>query len=467
MATPMPRLPPVTKARLWVEGPLTFSLPSVQDPRCAVQPTAAAYGTACRVFCNAAAHHADRATVDAIDPRASGASRRLFGHNAAMSAPAALDMLAALVRSPSVSCTSAALDRSNLGVIHHLAEWLEDLGFTSRIVTLPDKPGKANLIAKLGSGEGGLVLAGHTDTVPYDERWSSDPFSLTERDGRLYGLGTCDMKGFFPIALDAARRFPPGKLAKPLTIVATSDEESSMAGAQHLVATGEPKADFALIGEPTDLVPVFAHKGFAMLSIALTGASGHSSDPGLGRNALEAMHSVMSELMAFRGELARQHSNAGFAVAVPTLNLGCMRAGDNPNRICGHAELQIDLRILPGMSYPEVIGELRQRLQRVADCHGNEIVVTPLSTPVPPFETPKSGWLVRRLVALTGTPAGAVAFGTEAPFFSALGCETAVFGPGSIAQAHQPDEYLDASRIAPAVEVVSALIRDVCVDGAA
>ena len=386
----------------------------------------------------------------------------------AMPPPRLIDMLAALVKSPSVSCTSAALDRSNLGVINHLAAWLEDLGFATNVIELPGKPGKANLIAKLGTGEGGLVLAGHTDTVPCDDAlWAQDPFTLRERDGKLYGLGTCDMKGFFPIVIEAARRFDARTLKKPLTVVATSDEESSMAGAQLLVARGEPKSDFALIGEPTDLTPVYAHKGFAMLSIVLTGASGHSSDPALGHNALDAMHCVMSELITFRGELARKHKNAGFAVSVPTLNLGCLRAGDNPNRICGHAELQIDLRILPGMSYDDVIGALAQRLTAIADSHHNRIAVRALSTPVPPFQSRKDGWLVKRLEALTQKPAGAVAFGTEGPFFSQLGCETAVFGPGHIGQAHQPDEFLDAAKIAPAVDVVTRLIDDVCVREAA
>jgi len=382
----------------------------------------------------------------------------------AMPAPSLLDMLTVLVKSPSVSCTSAALDRSNLGVINLLAGWLEDLGFATNVIELPGKPGKANLIAKLGAGDGGLVLAGHTDTVPYDDAlWSQDPFTLDERDGRLYGLGTCDMKGFFPIAIEAARQFSARALKKPLIVVATSDEESSMAGAQLLVARGEPKADFALIGEPTDLVPVYAHKGFAMLSIELTGASGHSSDPKLGHNALDAMHCVMSELITFRGELARNHQNPGFAVSVPTLNLGCLNAGDNPNRICGHAELQIDLRILPGMKYDEIIGAIEQRLKMIAESHHNRIVVRALSTPVPPFESRKDGWLVKRLEALTHNTAGAVAFGTEGPFFSALGCETAIFGPGHIGQAHQPDEFLDAAKIAPAVDVVTHLIQEVCV----
>ena len=142
-------------------------------------------------------------------------------------------MLQSLIETPSVSCTSAALDQSNIAVINELATWLESLGFKTPVQPLPNAPGKANLIATLGSGTGGLVLAGHTDTVPYDDaHWSQSPFALTERDGRLYGLGACDMKGFFPIAIEAARQFEGATLKAPLTIVATSDEESSMAGAR-------------------------------------------------------------------------------------------------------------------------------------------------------------------------------------------------------------------------------------------
>ncbi len=380
-----------------------------------------------------------------------------------MRIPNLLEMLKVLVGSPSVSCTSAAHDQSNLGVIHHLADWLASLGFTTEVMPLPDKPGKANLVAQIGQGPGGLVLAGHTDTVPFDQRrWSHDPFQLDERDGRFYGLGTSDMKGFFPIAIEAARKYVTAKLERPLLIVATSDEESSMAGAKALVECGRPKADYAIIGEPTGLVPVYAHKGFMMLSIRLTGASGHSSDPGLGRNALDAMHCAMGELLSFRAALAAKHRNPAFEVAVPTLNLGCLSAGDNPNRICASAELQIDLRLLPGIDGDEVVAELARRLERSAESHGVEVDVSPVSTPVPPFATPRDSRLVRTLEELSGKSAGTVAFGTEGPFLQQLGMETVVFGPGAIDQAHQPDEFLAADRIAPAVEVLSGAIERIC-----
>ena len=198
-----------------------------------------------------------------------------------------------------------------------------------------------------------------------------------------------------------------------------------------------------------------------MMSITLQGASGHSSNPELGRNALDAMHAVMSELIAFRTELGNKWQNPGFEVQVPTLNLGCMHAGDNPNRICDHAELQIDLRLLPGMDINDTYSELKQRVGAVAERFG-----TPLSvkrfTDVPAFETPVDASLVKYLEATTGNSAGTVAYGTEGPFFNALGMETVVFGPGSIDQAHQPNEYLDHDQIKPAVNVLSNLIAHYC-----
>ena len=164
-------------------------------------------------------------------------------------------MLNQLVAEPSISSTTADIDRSNLRVIEHLANWLDDLGFSTEIMPLPERPDKANLIATLGANgkphPGGLVLAGHTDTVPVDEAlWQSDPFQVRDSNQRFYGLGSCDMKGFFPVALHAAAEFAEKNLAAPLTIVATSDEESSMAGARHLVANGIPKPITPLSANP-------------------------------------------------------------------------------------------------------------------------------------------------------------------------------------------------------------------------
>jgi len=375
-------------------------------------------------------------------------------------------MLARLVGLPSVSSTRAELDQGNLEVINALGNWLEPLGFVTEVIPLPDKPGKGNLIARLGSGDGGLVLAGHTDTVPFDpELWNSDPFALKATDDAWFGLGACDMKGFFPLAIEAASQFRRSQLKAPLILVATSDEESSMAGARLLAERGEPSAARAIIGEPTGLTPVFAHKGIMMLSICLQGASGHSSDPDLGNNALDAMHAVMSELLSLRQELAAKNRNPAFHVQVPTLNLGCLHAGDNPNRICGHAELQIDLRLLPGMDAEATEETLRTRVEAVAERFGTACSIRPFYPPLPAFATDPAGELVKSLTSLSGQPPRSVGFGTEGPFFQSLGMETVVFGPGSIDQAHQPNEFVSRAQIAAGREILGACIERFCVRG--
>lgn len=378
-----------------------------------------------------------------------------------MRSPDLRQMLSALVASPSVSCTDPRLDQGNRGVIDLLAGWLIDLGFVCEIQEVA--PGKANLIATLGQGPGGLVLAGHTDTVPWDQgKWRFDPFTLSEADGRLYGLGTADMKGFFPLAIEAARAFLDQPLKAPLIILATCDEECSMAGARALVEAGKPAARFAVIGEPTSLRPLRMHKGVMMERVVIEGRAGHSSDPSLGANALEAMNAVMNELLAFRGELQARWRNPAFTVPVPTLNLGCIHGGDNPNRICPHCELQFDLRPLPGMDMDELREQIRSRLAPLAAPHRVRLTVEPIYAGTPAMETPADSPLVRIAERLTGHAAEAAAFGTEAPFFRQLGMDALIFGPGGIEQAHQPDEFIPLDSIRPTVEVLQGLIREFC-----
>lgn len=377
--------------------------------------------------------------------------------------PDILTMLAELISSPSVSCTHEALDQSNLGVIEKLESWLSDLGFKTEVMPVPGAPNKANLIATLGSGPGGLVLSGHTDTVPCnDELWSSDPFRLTERDNRFYGLGTCDMKGFFPLAITAAKAFLDKPLQQPLIILATADEESSMNGARALAEAGRPKARYAVIGEPTGLRPVYMHKGMMMETIRVKGSAGHSSDPSLGANALEAMHSVLGKLIDFRHELQREHQNSNFAVSVPTLNLGCVHGGDNPNRICGHCDLEYDLRPLPGMNINNLRESVAKRVKPLEDQFGVTITTEALFPGIPPFENDANSELVSTAEKLTGYTAQTVAFGTEAPFLQQLGMDTIVMGPGSIDQAHQPDEYLAFDQIKPTVAILEQMIVKYC-----
>lgn len=374
-----------------------------------------------------------------------------------------IQQLRQLVATPSVSSTDPAWDQGNRAVIDLLASWLADLGFRTEIQPVSADGSKANLIATLGSGPGGLVLAGHTDTVPFDEgRWHSDPLGLSERDQRLYGLGSTDMKGFFPLAIAAASAFRDTPLKHPLIVLATADEESSMNGARALVEAGRPKARAAIIGEPTSLVPVRMHKGIMMEAVQITGRAGHSSNPALGNSALEGMHTVMGDLMTYREGLRERFSNDFFDVAWPTLNLGCIHGGDSPNRICGQAELHFDLRMTPAGNNDAVREEIAQRLSRIARERSLDIKMRSLVNDISPFEQAADSDLVRLAERLTGHRAEAAAFATEAPFLQALGMETIVMGPGSIDRAHQPDEYLELDQIQPCIALLQQCIRHYC-----
>ncbi|MCC6874846.1 MAG: acetylornithine deacetylase [Sandaracinaceae bacterium] len=383
-----------------------------------------------------------------------------------MSGPPLREAIERLIATPSVSAVDPARDQGNRGLVEMLGGWLAEDGFAVEILPLPgDESRKANLIATRGRGEGGLVLAGHTDTVPFDEgRWSSDPFRATERDGKLYGLGTSDMKSFLALAMEAARSFDERELRRPLVILGTADEESGMDGARALVAAGKPRARHAVIGEPTGLRPVRMHKGCAMERLELTGKSGHSSDPRHGISALDAMHDAIGELMAVREELARAHRRDELEPPVPTLNLGRIEGGDNPNRICASCTLDYDVRLLPGMRMDAVRSAILSRVQERLRGRGVGIRSRALVTEVEPFETDPSAALVRAAEALTGHAAEAVSFGTEAPFLTELGAQTIVLGPGDIAVAHQPDEHLPLDRIEPMLSILRSLIRRFCVE---
>ena len=379
-----------------------------------------------------------------------------------------MSMLHQLIAIPSMSSVNPSFDTSNRAVIDLLACWYEALGFTVQVMPLPRQPHKANLIATIGPAQEhgknqGIMLAGHTDTVPCEEKfWRFHPFRLTEQENRLYGLGTTDMKSFFALIIEAFKRFDASRFKQPLVVLATADEESSMEGAAMLIQETSLPVRSAVIGEPTGLKPVNAHKGMIMNGIRLIGRGGHSSNPALGVSALEGMHLVIGEILAWRRELQSRYCNPLFEVDVPTLNLGHIHGGDNPNRICGQCELQIDLRPLPGMQLDALRGELAARLEQLLDKSELKLELIPSFAGIPAMETDADAAIVRTAEALTGYPAGAVAFGTEAPYLNRLGAESIILGPGDIDQAHQPDEYLGLERIQPMIDILQQLIKRFC-----
>ncbi len=382
-----------------------------------------------------------------------------------LKSPSQFEMLKTLIACPSVSSNHSHLDNSNLEVINYLAEWLENLGFNIDIQCLPGQPGKANLIARIGEGDNGLVLSGHTDTVPCDESlWTVNPFQLSESAGRYYGLGSSDMKSFFALVIESLGDLNIKHLKKPLTILATADEESSMAGAKAILKGQSKLGDYCLIGEPTYLKPVRQHKGIYMESIRLSGKSGHSSDPALGRSALEGMHEVIQALIDYRDKLGSQFVNQEFAIPTPTLNLGHIHGGDNPNRICGQCELHYDLRILPDMHIEKVKNNLHDIVSSIAQRRNLQCHFTSLFDGTPALSTSPDSTIVRLAEKLTNTRSSAVVFATEGPYFSQMGMETIVLGPGNIEVAHQPDEYVEKQQLQHAVVLYKNLIREICFD---
>ncbi len=377
-----------------------------------------------------------------------------------MQLPSFLEVYESLISTSSISSTDSRWDEGNEEVINKLADWCSALGFQVDVVQVA--PGKQNLIAKMGEGEGGLLLSGHSDTVPFDEgRWNYNPHALTQANNRFYGLGTADMKGFFAFILEAVKKVDWSKQKKPLYILATCDEETTMLGARHFTQNTPFKPDYCIIGEPTSLVPVRGHKGHVANAIRVTGKSGHSSNPALGVNAIEIMHEVLYALMQLRDKLIKEYHHPGFDIPNPTLNLGHIHGGDSPNRICGCCELHYDVRPLPGISLDGLDNLLRNALTHVQEKWPNRIEIEALHEPIPGYECEHGHPFVAGISDISGQEAQTVNYCTEAPFLQEV-CPTLVLGPGSIDQAHQPDEFLAFEFIDPTISLLSKAMYKYC-----
>ncbi|SHO57709.1 acetylornithine deacetylase [Vibrio quintilis] len=377
-----------------------------------------------------------------------------------MQFPKFKEIYSELISTSSISSSDSRWDEGNQEVITKLANWLNHLGFDVRVDDVA--PGKQNLIARKGEGEGGLLLSGHSDTVPFDQgRWDYDPHVLTEDDQRFYGLGTADMKGFFAFIIEAVRHTEWQKQQKPLYILATCDEETTMAGAQHFTRHTPYQPDYCIIGEPTSLIPVYAHKGHVANAIRVTGKSGHSSNPAFGVNAIEVMHEILFEMMKLRDRLIKDYHHPGFEIPSPTLNLGHIHGGDSANRICGCCELHYDVRPLPGMSLEGLEQLLRESLREVQAKWPGRIEMQPLHDSIPGYECKKDHPFVTEISQLAGHEAHSVNYCTEAPYLQQL-CPTLVLGPGSIEQAHQPNEFLSFEYIDPTIRLLSQAIQKYC-----
>jgi acetylornithine deacetylase len=359
---------------------------------------------------------------------------------------------------------------SNLEMIHFVEDYLRGHGIESTLV-FNDDESKANLVATIGpaASRGGIVLSGHSDVVPVDgQTWSTEPFRVVERDGRLYGRGTCDMKGFLAVALALVPEFKERALRSPVHLVLTYDEETDCSGAarlmQALPETGlAPRA--VIIGEPTEMRIINAHKGQCTLETVIVGREAHSSATHLGVNAID----VAAQLIAFLAALSKEMESLpspldGMTPPFSTINVGTITGGQQFNIVPAACRFEWEIRAVPGHDAEEIIARFEAHAaDLLAGMHGKfpgaaiDTTVTCANAPFVPEDDSPAETLVKSLVGTN--EAGAIAFGTEAPCYQQAGLSVVVFGPGSIDQAHKPDEYIALDQVDACVAFMRRLME--------
>ena len=347
---------------------------------------------------------------------------------------------------------------SNLELIRFVEDYLGSHRVASTLLFNDDRS-KANLVASVGpdTAQGGVVLSGHSDVVPVDgQDWSTDPFRMLERDGKLYGRGTCDMKGFLGIVLALVPEFQACDLRAPVHIVLTYDEETDCSGAARLMQalpdTGlAPRA--VIIGEPTEMRIANAHKGQCSLETVVIGREAHSSLPHLGVNAVD----IAARLIAYLASMSAEFESLPFSMdgvvpPVSTINVGTIKGGQQFNIVPAECRFEWEIRAVPGHDPEAIIARFNSHadslLAQMCDACPEAAIRTTVTSSSAPF-VPEDDSPAETLVkSLAGTnEAGAIAFGTEAPCYQQAGMSVVVFGPGSIAQAHKPNEYITLEQI--------------------
>ena len=347
---------------------------------------------------------------------------------------------------------------SNLALIDWVQGYLAGHGIESRRI-VSDDGAKANLLATVGPAvAGGVVLSGHTDVVPVaGQAWTSDPFALVERGGRLFGRGACDMKGFIALALAAAPDFLAAGLKRPAHLAFSYDEEIGCFGAPAMIAViGRelPAPALVVVGEPTSMEVVSGHKGVVVWRVTVTGREAHSSRTDLGVSAVMGAARLMGELAAVAERLTREADpHSIFLPKGPTLTIGTVAGGTAGNILARRCTFGFDLRGLPDDRSREALGgffDLARRVDAEIKARAPEggVVIEQLAD-VPPLRADPASEaeaFVRRLAGDNG-PARAAAFASEAGQFQGAGLPAVLCGPGSIDQAHQPDEYVDVAQM--------------------
>jgi acetylornithine deacetylase len=369
----------------------------------------------------------------------------------------ATEILLDLIAIPSVSSSS------NRAVIDYARERLRPTQWETRTFSYVDRNGieKVNLIAvpkkRTEQEPVELALVCHTDTVPFPDDW---PEAVHPKviDGRIYGRGACDVKGFLACILAALEGIEIS--AQSLAVVLTADEEIGCVGAKRLLAERQIQARYAVVGEPTQLHPVIAGKGYALGEVVVRGKAVHSAFPQAGRSAILDAATLIDCIRAIERQAATQRHER-FDPPFTTINIGTIAGGTAKNIVPEECRFLVEWRPVPGQSEHWIADLIREELARAHNGDPGLQATFEAMRVDPGFETSGESELVRQLEGLSGNPAQTVAFGTEAPYLKKLGAETVVFGPGDMKTAHSSNENVPIAELGPCVGILGSLIEKI------
>jgi acetylornithine deacetylase len=364
------------------------------------------------------------------------------------------EILADLVRIDSVS------SRSNEEIVDYIEKRCQKLGlFVGREPYIDQqRVQKFNLIVlSHRTHDVELALVGHTDTVPYDPNWS-EATNLTERDGKLYGRGSCDTKGFIAAVLTALATTKP---RKPMALVFTADEEIGLVGAKMLAENKPMRVRYSIVGEPTSLRPIRAGKGYSLAEVLVKGREAHSAYPSLGASAVFRAARLINRIEAIATQL-EQDQHAAFDPPYTTLNVGLIQGGSAKNVLAGECRFTLEWRPIPTQSSEHMLDLLNAAIAEERKADPDFWCEVDASRQDTGFETAADSPLVRLLEKATGNEAGTVAFGTEAAQMMKLGGEAVVIGPGDIREAHRTGEFVPVDELERCAAVLKQAIEELC-----
>ncbi len=368
------------------------------------------------------------------------------------------ETLAELVQIDSVS------SRSNLKIIEYLESRCEKLNLVTKRFPYRDDHGveKFNLIALSNeTAEVELALVGHTDTVPYDPHWT-DATHLTERNGKLYGRGACDTKGFIAAALTAVQHVELSQLKKPLALIFTADEEIGLRGAKKLAEAKPLRVRYSIVGEPTSLKPIRAGKGYSLAEVIVRGREAHSAYPALGASAVFRAARLINRLEALAMQL-KSDQHGAFDPPYTTLNIGLIHGGSAKNVLAGECRFTLEWRPIPSQPSDHVLSLFKTAIQEETQSDPDFQCELDASRADSGFETAPDSPLIKLLETATGFESGTVAFGTEAAQMMALGSEAVVIGPGDIREAHRTGEFVPVDELQRCAEILKQAVEKLCI----